>query len=191
MRQNASVSHGVSRRGGSCDGAEPSLPGEWPSTPAVSQSGSKAEAAGKTGSHIPVITSEAKIKTKIEEDTDEFFSIRRLDAAESYFSSLPPEHRHWLVGALVTKSIEMKEPDVILISDLFVLVREKELCNPTVFEKGFNGLAEGLDDLSVDIPKAWSYFATLLRGSGLDQDEKRLKRMAEKTMDPDKLNRLL
>jgi hypothetical protein len=31
----------------------------------------------------------------------------------------------------------------------------------------------------------------LLRGSGLDQDEKRLKRMAEKTMDPNKLNRLL
>jgi len=58
-------------------------------------------------------------------------------------------------------------------------------------EDGFNGLAELLLDLAVDIPKAWAYFAVLLKGSGLDQDEERRGRIAEKTMDPDKLNRLL
>jgi translation initiation factor 4G len=85
----------------------------------------------------------------------------------------------------------MKEPDVVLVGELFVRVREKELCSPDAFEEGFNGLAELLDDLSVDIPKAWTYFAILLRGSGLDQDEARRGRIAEKTMDADKLNRLL
>jgi len=95
------------------------------------------------------------------------------------------------VDALVTKSIDMKEPDVVLVSNLFLRVREKELCSPTVFEEGFNGSAELLDDLAVDIPKAWTYFAILLKGSGLDQDEERRERIAEKTMDPDKLNRLL
>ena len=89
------------------------------------------------------------------------------------------------------KSIEMKEPDVTLVGNLFVRVREKDLCSPEVFEDGFNRLAEALDDLAVDIPKAWAYFAILMRGSGLDQDEERRRRIAEKTMDPDKLNRLL
>ena len=161
------------------------------STPAVSESGSDDEATGETGSPAPPALSEAEIKAKIEEDTKEFFSIRMLDEAESYFSTLPMEHRHWLVDALVTKSIEMKEPDVVLVSELFVRVREKELCSPGTFEEGFNGLAEALDDLSVDIPKAWTYFAILLKGSGLDQDEARCGRIAEKTMDADKLHRLL
>ena len=133
----------------------------------------------------------AEAKAKIEEDTKEFFSIRMLDKAESDFSGLPTEHRHWLVDALVTTSIEMKEPDVVLVSELFIRVREKGLCSPRVFERGFNGLAKVLDDLAIDIPKAWTYFAILLRGSGLHQDEERRGRIAEKTMDPDKLNRLL
>jgi translation initiation factor 4G len=135
--------------------------------------------------------SEADARAKIDEDTKEFFAIRMLDEAESYFSSLPTEQRFWLVHTLLMKSIEMKEPDVVLVSDLFVRVREKELCGPGVFEDGFNGLAELLEDLAVDIPKAWSYFAILLRGSGLDQDEERRGRIAEKTMNPGRLNGLL
>jgi len=160
------------------------------STPAVSEDDSDDEAAGETGVLTPAM-SEADARAKIDEDTKEFFTIRMLDEAETYFSSLPTEHRYWLVHTLLMKSIEMKEPDVVLVSDLFVRVREKELCSPGIFEDGFNGLAELLEDLAVDIPKAWSYFAILLRGSGLDQDEERRGRIAEKTMDPDKLNRLL
>jgi translation initiation factor 4G len=161
------------------------------STPAVSESGSEDEGAEPTSSLAPATMSEDESKAKIEEDLKEFFGIRMLDEGESYFSNLPPEHRHLLVDALVMRSIDMKEPDVVLVSDLFLRVREKELCSPTVFEEGLNGLAELLDDLAVDIPKAWTYFAILLKGSGLDQDEERRGRIAEKTMDPDKLNRLL
>ena len=161
------------------------------STPAVSEDGSDDEAAGESGALTPATMSEADARAKIDEDTKEFFAIRMLDEAESYFSSLPTEQRFWLVHTLLMKSIEMKEPDVVLVSDLFVRVREKELCSPGVFEDGFNGLAELLEDLAVDIPKAWSYFAILLRGSGLDQDEERRGRIAEKTMNPGRLNGLL
>jgi translation initiation factor 4G len=130
-------------------------------------------------------------KSKIDENVKDFFSVRMLDVAESYFSSLPTEHRHRLVDVLVMKSIEMKEPDVKLVGNLFIRVREKDLCSPAVFEEGFNALAELLDDLAVDIPKAWHYFAILVKGSGLDQDEERYLRIAEKTMDPDRLTQLL
>jgi translation initiation factor 4G len=82
----------------------------------------------------------------------------------------------------------MKEPDVVLVSELFIRVREKELCSPGTFEEGFNGLADILEDLSIDIPKAWTYFAIFIRGSGLDQDEARRERIVEKIMDADGLH---
>ncbi|KAH9006257.1 armadillo-type protein [Lactarius hatsudake] len=162
-----------------------------PSSPSASEAGSDDEAAGEGDTSAPAAISEGEAKAKIDEDIKEFSGIRMLDEAESYFSGLPTKHRHRLVDALVMKSIEMKDRDVELVGDLFVRVREKDLCSPAMFEEGFIGLAEILDDLAVDIPKAWSYFATLLKGSGLDQDEERCARIAEKTMDSDRLNQLL
>ena len=161
------------------------------SSPAASEAGSDDDAAGEGGSPSPAVISEEEAKSKIDEDVKEFFAIRMLDEAESYFSSLPTEYQHRLVDTLVMKSIDMKDPDVNLVGGLFVRVREKDLCSPAVFEEGFNGLAEMLDDLAVDIPKAWLYFAILLKGSGLDQDEERYARIAEKTTDPDRLTQLL
>ena len=158
------------------------------STPAVSQGGSD-DIEAESRSTLAIL--EGWAKSKINEDVEEFFSVRSLNKAESYFSSLPTEHHHHLVDALATKSIEMKESDVKLVSDLFACVREKHLCSPAAFEEGFLGLADLLDDLPVIIPKAWLYFAILLKGSGLDQYEERYARIAEKTMDPDRLNRLL
>ncbi|KAH9175043.1 ARM repeat-containing protein [Lactarius sanguifluus] len=89
------------------------------STPAASEAGSDDEAAGEGDTSAPAAISDDEAKAKIAEDVKEFFGIRRLEA-ESYFSSLPTEHRHRLVDALVMKSIEMKDPDVELVGDLFV-----------------------------------------------------------------------
>ena len=161
------------------------------STPASEADSEDDEAADEGDTLAPATISEGEAKAKIEEDVKEFFGVRMLDEAESYFSSLPVEHRHRLVDTLVMKSIEMKEPDVMLVGDLFIRVREKDLCSPAMFEEGFNALAELLDDLAVDIPKAWQYFAILVKGSGLDQDEERYTRIAEKTMSPDRLTQLL
>ena len=164
--------------------------GEMSKVPtAVSDSDSDSDAEEGGTSASAVIPEQTK--SKIDEDVKEFFSIRMLDVAESYFSGLPTEHRHRLVNALVMTSMEMKDADVKLVGDLFVRVREKKLCSPAAFEEGFNELADLLDDLAaVVVPKAWSYFAILLKGSGLDQDEERYARIAEKTTDRDKLDRL-
>jgi hypothetical protein len=51
-----------------------------------------------------------------------------LDEAGSYFSSLPTKNFHRLLDTLVIKSIELKEPDVELVGDLFVRIRENDLC---------------------------------------------------------------
>ncbi|KAI0696675.1 hypothetical protein C8T65DRAFT_583280 [Cerioporus squamosus] len=135
--------------------------------------------------------SEAEAKTRIEEDSKEFFSIRDLEEAEVYFTKLPSEHRHLLVDKLVTKAIESKESDAQLVADLFEHAVSRNLCSPASFEEGFTPTAEILDDIAIDAPKAFDLFAIMMKGAHLHEDEERRTRLASKSMDSDKLVKLL
>ncbi|KAI0295201.1 armadillo-type protein [Russula brevipes] len=55
-------------------------------SPAVSEVGSDGEAAGETGALAPASISEVEAKAKINDGKTEFFIIRMLDEAASYFS---------------------------------------------------------------------------------------------------------
>lgn len=131
--------------------------------------------------------SDAEVKARIDEDTKEFFSIRDLDEAEVYFTKLPVEHRHKLVDKLVSHALESKEADATLVADLFSRAASKNLASPETFERGFEGVAEFLDDIAVDAPKAPQYFISMLKGAGLDKDEERRTRLLSKSMDSEKL----
>ncbi|KAI0311488.1 hypothetical protein OF83DRAFT_1271296 [Amylostereum chailletii] len=132
---------------------------------------------------------EEEAKRKIGEDVKEFFGVRSLDEAESYFSSLPPEHRFRLVDTLAMQGIDGKAADIPLIADLFTRAREKDLCSPAAFEEGFAQLAELVDDLAIDIPKAFDTFAQWIKAAGLDKDEEARTRLAGKV--PESGDRLL
>ena len=151
-------------------------------TPAASTAGSDDEGDAGAGG-----MSEGEAKTRIEEDTKEFFSIRDLDEAEVYFTKLPVEHRHLLVDKLVGSALESKETDAELVSNYFARAVSKNLCSPATFELGFVGTAEFLDDIAVDAPKAPQYFVKMLKGAGLDKDEERSARLLGKSMDSEKL----
>ncbi|KDR75692.1 hypothetical protein GALMADRAFT_248310 [Galerina marginata CBS 339.88] len=133
--------------------------------------------------------SEAEAKKKIGEDTKEFFGVRNLEEAEVYFSKLPTQHHNTLVDSLVSKAVESKEADAQLVSEFFELVVSKELCSPAAFEEGFTPIAEIIDDIAIDAPKAFHLFALMIKGSKLDED--RRTRLASKSMDSDKLLALL
>ena len=135
--------------------------------------------------------SEDEANKKIAEDIKEFFSIRNIDESEEYFSKLPSEHHHRLVDKMVSKAIESKEADGKLVADAFVRAAEKNLCSISVFEEGFLPIAELLDDIAIDAPKAFQIMATMMKGAGLDKDEERRTRIAQKSMDSDKLLGLL
>ncbi|RPD57735.1 hypothetical protein L227DRAFT_551661 [Lentinus tigrinus ALCF2SS1-6] len=159
------------------------------STPGASAANSDDEGAeSTTGGHG---MSEAEAKTRIEEDSKEFFSIRDLEEAEVYFTKLPSEHRHMLVDKLVTKAIESKEADAQLVADLFDRAVSRNLCSPASFEEGFTPTAEILDDIVIDAPKALNLFAIMMKGAHLHEDEERRTRLASKSMDSDKLVGLL
>ncbi|KAJ2985127.1 hypothetical protein NUW54_g10254 [Trametes sanguinea] len=104
------------------------------STPGTSTAASEDEGAESTNE--PSMSVE-EAKTRIEEDSKEFFSIRDLDEAEVYFTKLPAEHRHLLVDKLVTRAVESKEADAQLVADLFERAHAKNLCSPATFEEGF------------------------------------------------------
>ncbi|KAI8970822.1 hypothetical protein BD414DRAFT_501765 [Trametes punicea] len=158
------------------------------STPAASTVGSEDE-GGESTSGPSMSVEEAK--TRIEEDSKEFFSIRDLDEAEVYFTKLPAEHRHLLVDKLVTRAVESKETDAQLVADLFDRAYSKNLCSPATFEEGFAPTAEIIDDIAIDAPKALNLFATMMKGAHLHEEEERRARLTSKSLDSDKLVSLL
>ncbi|KAF9450125.1 ARM repeat-containing protein [Macrolepiota fuliginosa MF-IS2] len=126
---------------------------------------------------------------KIKEDSKEFFGVRNLDEAEVYFTALPAQHHYKLVDKLVSTAVESKEGDALLVSDLFARAVSKRLCGPASFEEGFTPVAEIIDDIAIDAPKALTLFATMIKGAGFD--EERRSRLASKSMDGGKLLVLL
>ncbi|TFY60150.1 hypothetical protein EVG20_g7524 [Dentipellis fragilis] len=134
--------------------------------------------------------SEADAKKKIDEDAKEFFSIRSIDEAENYFSALPSAHHFRLVDKLAMQAVESKATDAELVANFFKRAREKDLCTPAAFEEGFMPLAEIIDDVAIDAPKALELFAVMVKGAGLHEDEERRTRIAEKSTDSAKLQGL-
>ncbi|KAG1868441.1 hypothetical protein F4604DRAFT_1775563 [Suillus subluteus] len=166
------MSRGGSRRGDDCN-QEDNTDG-W-----VAVSDYVPQAAPKAGD-------EADVKKKIDEDVKEFFAVRNLQEAEVYFN-LPDEHRFRLVDKLVASALESKEADARLVGDFFAQATSNRQCTLEVFEKGFMPMAEFLDDIAIDAPKAFDYMAIMLRGAGFQNEPERLHRIASKLVGSEKL----
>ena len=149
-----------------------------------------AESESSHSSEEPSIemTEEAALK-KISEDLKEFFAVRNLEEAEVYFTSLPPQHHHFLVDKIVSTAVESKEDDAKLVSQLFVLAASKEFCSPASFEEGLTPVAENIYDIAIDVPKAFQLLAMMIKGASLGQE--RLAILASKSSDSDKFLALL
>jgi len=167
-------------------GDDPTKPDQ---TPAGSDAGSEEDEGDASSAALSMSTADAE--KKIGEDTKEFFGIRSLVEAESYFSTLPAEHHFRLVEALLMASLESKMQDAELVGSLFERAREKGLCSVEALEDGFTPAAEILGDVAIDAPKAFDLMAIMMRGAGFDQDEERRARIAGKCMDSEKLVGLL
>ncbi|KAK7036415.1 hypothetical protein VNI00_011612 [Paramarasmius palmivorus] len=116
--------------------------------------------------------SESDAKKKIEEDLKEFFAVRNIDEAEDYFEKLPSQHHQLLVDKLISKAVESKQADAELVGDLFKRASSKNLCSPSAFEQAFASIAEFLDDIAIDAPKAPALFAIMLKGAGLTDEQR-------------------
>lgn len=162
-------------------------------TPAASVAGSDDEGADSASQSATaaVSMSEDQANQQIAEDLKELLSARNVDEAEEYFTKLPAEHHHLLVDKFVMHALEAKEEVVKLIADVFSRASSKNLCSAASFEQGFTPAAEMIDDIAIDVPKAFEFFVKLLKGAGLDTHEERRERLAGKSMDSDKMLTLL
>ena len=123
-----------------------------------------------TEKETPVITmTEERADARIEEDVKELWSVRNIDEAQYYFEALSAEYRSRLVSKLVSTSLDKKEADVILTAAVFAKVADAGLCSEDAFEDGLLTTVEMVDDLAIDVPKAYSFVARLLKGSKLPQ----------------------
>ena len=135
--------------------------------------------------------SEADAMKRINEDVKGFFALRNLEEADVYFTALAEEHRFRLVDKLVGSALENKEADTRLVAEFFARPTSRRECSPDVFEAGFISVAEHLDDISIDVSKAFEHIAIMLKGAGLDRDKERLKPISKKVMESDKLLQLV
>jgi len=145
----------------------------------------------KSGDDTPPAISEAEANKRIAEDIKEFFSVRVVGESEYYFTRLPSEYHHRLVTKMVSTAVESKEADGKLVADAFARAAKKRLCSISAFEEGFLPVAGLLDDIAIDAPMAFQIMATMMKGAGLDKDKWRRGRIAQKSVDGNKLLGLL
>ncbi|KAJ8696973.1 hypothetical protein PTI98_006792 [Pleurotus ostreatus] len=119
------------------------------------------------------LSQSSKIFSQINENFNELLGLRNSDAAEEYFSNWPPSRHEDLVRALVLKAIESREAGVTLIARVFARAVSKNLCTRTAFEQGFSRVAQSLEDIVIDAPKAWDFLDTMAKGAGLTEESQR------------------
>ncbi|KAF4598720.1 hypothetical protein EYR38_007128 [Pleurotus pulmonarius] len=129
--------------------------------------------------------SEADARKKIDQDVKALFDRRDLDEAEACFSHLPSTYHEYLVDQLVLTAIKSNEADATLVANFFARAASNNLCSSTSFEAGFVGVAEFLEVIAINTPKAWDLMAILINGAALNNAGQR--RIASKTTDADRL----
>jgi len=118
----------------------------------------------------PSLTEE-QASAKINEDLKEFWAVRNLEEADSYFPTLPVAFKARLVDKLIGSALERKEADAMLLAELFARAVEKEACPSSSLEEGFSSQIEFIDDIAIDVPAAYKLMAILLKGSKLTMDK--------------------
>ncbi|KAJ3808227.1 hypothetical protein F5876DRAFT_78948 [Lentinula aff. lateritia] len=72
-----------------------------------------------------------------------------------------PEVLHLYSNQLSSPLIP-NEADARLVGDFFERAAAKKLCSASAFEEGFLGIAEILDDIAIDAPKATDFLAIMI-----------------------------
>jgi translation initiation factor 4G len=85
--------------------------------------------------------------------------------------SLPSVHRAEFVNKVVEAVLNRKEEDVKMVGELFSSARSSGLLDDDSVEKGVKDHVEFLDDISIDVPNAYGFMATLLVSAGLSVDK--------------------
>jgi translation initiation factor 4G len=114
---------------------------------------------------------EDQANAKIDEHLKEFWAVRNLEEADSYFPSLPGAFKARFLDKLVGSAFERKEADAKLVAEFLARAVEKEACPTSSLEEGFASQIVFMEDIAIDVPAAYRLMAILLKGSKLPMDK--------------------
>ena len=91
--------------------------------------------------------------------------LHNLDLMEAFTCISELYHMetiHWLVEVVFNTVVEKKEKDRVNAGKLFGYLLKNESLPRKEFVKGVNAVLEFAEDLQIDIPKFWEYFADMI-----------------------------
>lgn len=115
--------------------------------------------------------SDEEAKRKITNDVKEFLEIKDISEGRMALESLPSKRRHEFLSSIADVALNKHEDEVRLVGELLASSRKEGLLVDEMVEQGFKDQVEFLDDVSIDVPNAYSYMAILLVQSGLPREK--------------------
>jgi len=104
-----------------------------------------------------------KLEGRTKPIVDEYLNNVDLMEAFTCISELYHiETIHWLVEVVFNTVVEKKEKDRVNAGKLFGYLLKNESLPRIEFIKGVNAVLEFAEDLQIDIPKFWEYFADMM-----------------------------
>ncbi|KAF9431889.1 hypothetical protein BGZ76_011570 [Entomortierella beljakovae] len=111
---------------------------------------------------------EDEAKRSIDNTLKEFLSLRDMTELLISVKELDTCYKPLLVTEFVNQSMEMKQPGVDSIGEIFKKLIEEKVLSSEDFETGFADPLEFLPDTAIDVPSAYKYAAQLLEAAGMD-----------------------
>ncbi len=96
------------------------------------------------------------------------FGSRDVARAAEWFAQLPADQHHRFITSLADHAVNSVPSDVDLVAEVFSFLDENNLCSPVAFKDGLLPVARTLDDILIDAPRAFEFFATLQSSAGLE-----------------------
>lgn len=115
--------------------------------------------------------SDEAAKQRIDNDIKEFLEIRDVEEGKLAMESLPTKRRAEFIDKITETVLNRKEEDVRLVGQLFSKARQSTLLTDEMAQLGFKAHMEFLDDISIDVPSAYTFMAILLVASDLPTDK--------------------
>lgn len=115
--------------------------------------------------------SEEDAKRKIDNDIKEFLEVKDIGEGELAMQGLPSSLRGQFINKIVEVVLNRKEDEVKLVGKLFEKAHQSGLLDDTMVESGLKDHIEYLDDISIDVPSAYTFMAILLVSSGLNKEK--------------------
>ena len=127
-----------------------------------STSSKKTESTYKKLENVSTLSID-ELHTKSEEILEELFSSGEIKEAVTCVKELSsPSFMSEFVSKAIGIALEKKESDRETVTKLFFSLLEEEVISSSQFTKGFDSVTEILEDLVIDIPKVYTYYASLV-----------------------------